>query len=313
MSLHQEYDLVVVGEINPDLVLSSNILPEFGQVEKYCDDYSLSIGSSSVIFACGAARLGLKVAFIGKIGDDYFGHYMVNAMQAYQMDISGVIVSPTIKTGLSVIINNESDRAILTFLGSISELRFEEINKDIIKNSRHLHLGSYFMLDKLRPEIFRLFHYAKKEGLSTSLDTNFDPLQEWGRGLVETLKFTDMFFPNEREVKSIMGSNELNVAIRELSNKVPYLAVKLGSEGALATFNGKTIMAPALTLNVVDTIGAGDSFDAGFVFGYLNGWTLEKCLRAACICGSLSTRSVGGTNSQATIKELNELLEVRNY
>lgn len=304
MSLDKKFDLVVVGEINPDLVLSCKLLPEFGQIEKYIDDCNLSIGSSSVIFACGVARLGLKVAFIGKVGDDYFGHYILNAMQDYGMDVSGVVITSKIKTGLSVILNNESDRAILTFLGTISELRFEEINTEIIKNARHLHLGSYFMLDKLRPDIYKLFKIAKQTGLSTSLDTNFDPLQKWGKGLKKTLKNTDMFFPNERELKSIVGTNELDYAIQELSSEVSYLAVKLGPKGAVATFNGEKEFAPALNLKVVDTIGAGDSFDAGFVFGYLNGWNLNKCLRAACICGSLSTRSIGGTNSQPTLKEL---------
>lgn len=308
MSLDKKYDLVVVGEINPDLVLSSKTLPEFGQVEKYIEDYSLSIGSSSVIFACGAARLGLKVAFIGKVGDDNFGHYILDAMQDYQIDLSGVLVSSNIKTGLSVILNNESDRAILTYLGTISELKIDEINKEIVKNARHLHLGSYFMLDKLRPDIYKLFQYAKSEGLTTSLDTNFDPLQEWGNGLKETLKNTDMFFPNEREVKSIAGTNDLDMAIQELSDKVSCIAIKLGSEGAVAVFNKEKITSPALKIKVVDTIGAGDSFDAGFVFGYLNGWSMEKCLRTACICGSLSTRAVGGTSSQATQKELMEYL-----
>jgi sugar/nucleoside kinase (ribokinase family) len=310
MSINKRFDLVVVGEINPDLILSSKSLPEFGQIEKYIDDCNLTIGSSSVIFACGAARLGLKVAFIGKVGDDYFGHYIVNAMRNYGMDVSGVVISSKVKTGLSVIINNESDRAILTYLGTISELRFDEINIEIIKSARHLHLGSYFMLDKLRPDIHRLFQIAKEDGLSTSLDTNFDPLQKWGKELNKTLMNTDMFFPNEREVGCIAGVNDLDSAIQELSSEIPYLVVKLGSKGAVATFKGEKVFASALDLKVFDTIGAGDSFDAGFVFGYLQGWNIDKCLRAACICGSLSTLSSGGTNSQATLKELLDHLSI---
>lgn len=308
MDLEKKFDLVVVGEINPDLVLNSTNLPEFGQVEKYIEDYNLTIGSSSVIFACGAARLGLKVAFVGKVGDDYFGHFMLDKMQEYQIDINSVLVSPMVKTGVSVILNNESDRAILTYLGSICELKFEEINKELIKKARHLHLGSYFLLDELRSDIPKLFQYAKHEGLSTSLDTNFDPLQEWGEGLFATLKNTDIFFPNEREAKSIVGLDNLDEAVKVLSSKVSCLAVKLGSKGAVALSANTKVAAAALKTEVIDTIGAGDSFDAGFVFGYLNGWDLEKCLRAACISGSLSTRAVGGTSSQASLEELMEYL-----
>src|SRR5690349_2091617 len=108
------YDILVAGEINPDLLLSGNVVSDFGQAEKLVDHASLSIGSSSAIFACGAAKLGLKVAFVGLCGDDLFGHFMLDEMSKRNVDVGNVIIRRDGQTGLSVILNNQSDRAILT-------------------------------------------------------------------------------------------------------------------------------------------------------------------------------------------------------
>src|SRR5512141_1275201 len=123
MEPETRFDILVAGEINPDLVLTGNVIPEFGQVEKLVDSAALTIGSSSAIFACGAARLGLRVAFIGMCGDDIFGRFMLDEMSRRAVDVSNVIVRPDGQTGLSVILNNGADRAILTHPGLIAELQ----------------------------------------------------------------------------------------------------------------------------------------------------------------------------------------------
>src|SRR5690606_37798313 len=96
-----EFDLLVIGEINPDLNLhGKDVVPAFGQAEKLVEDATLVIGSSSAITACGAARLGLQVAFLGVVGDDPFGHFMLAAMAAKGVDTSACIVDPALSTGL---------------------------------------------------------------------------------------------------------------------------------------------------------------------------------------------------------------------
>src|SRR6185503_45733 len=127
--LHMKtYDILIAGEINPDLILSGNIVPEFGQVEKLVDRATLSIGSSSAIFACGAARLGLSVAFIGVCGEDVFGRFMLDEMQKRGIDVRNVIVRSDGQTGLSLILNRGADRAILTHLGLIPALCASDIS-----------------------------------------------------------------------------------------------------------------------------------------------------------------------------------------
>lgn len=297
------FDILVAGEINPDLILTGDVIPSFNQVEKLVDSAALSIGSSSAIFACGAARLGMKVAFIGKCGDDVFGQFMLAEMSKRNIDVSNVIVDDSGSTGLSVILNRESDRAILTFPGFIPSLKVEDISDDLLRQARHLHVASYFMQKALQPGLPGLFKRAHTFGLTTSLDTNYDPSEKWA-GLDELLKETNVFFPNETEACSITGIKNVDLAADQLSVKVETLAVKLGSQGALGMNKDQKIKIPSIKIKLVDTIGAGDSFDAGFLYGYLHGWTLEKSLKAANICGAYSTQASGGTVSQPTLDEV---------
>jgi sugar/nucleoside kinase (ribokinase family) len=296
------YDLLVAGEINPDLILSGNVIPEFGQVEKLVDTAALTIGSSSAIFACGVARLGLNVAFIGLCGDDVFGRFMLDEMSKRGVDVSHVIVRKDGQTGLSIILNNEIDRAILTHSGLIAELQASAIADSLLAQARHLHVASYFLQTKLQPDLPALFKRAQSLGLTTSLDTNYDPSEKW-IGFDELLAVTNVFLPNETEAKSLTGAENAEEAATRLQSKVEALAIKLGKDGALGISKRQRVQVESIPIKVVDTVGAGDSFDAGFMAGYLNDWELEKSLRLACVCGALSTQQAGGTNGQPTLEE----------
>lgn len=304
------FDILVAGEINPDLILSGNVIPEFSQVEKLVDSAALTIGSSSAIFACGAARLGLNVAFIGVCGDDVFGRFMLDEMSKRNVDMSHVIVRKEGQTGLSVILNQGGDRAILTHSGLIAELQASDIADDLLRQAKHLHVASYFLQTKLQPDLPALFKRARSLGLTTSLDTNYDPTEKW-IGFDELLAVTDVFLPNEAEAKSLTGAenvdeaaNRLRLALSEAEgSRVEAFAIKLGKDGALGISKSQRVRMNSIPVNVVDTVGAGDSFDAGFIYGFLRGWELEKTLRLACMCGALSTQQAGGTNGQPTLDE----------
>ena len=299
----RDFDVLVVGDLNADLILSGDVTPAFGQVEKLLDDVNLTIGSSAAIFACGAARLGLRTAFVGKVGDDTFGRFMIEALMARGIDTSGVVIDSTIKTGLSVILSRRTDRAILTYLGSIAALRFPEIDLALLQRARHLHLGSFFLLDALRPDIPKFFKTARASGLSVSLDTNYDPTEKWNGNLMDTLGQVDIFLPNETELLRITRANEVQTGLQALSERVPLIALKRGAEGALAQQGTASYSAQSIAVDVLDTTGAGDSFDAGFIYGYLNGWHIPRSLRLGCVCGALSTQGFGGTAAQPTLPE----------
>jgi sugar/nucleoside kinase (ribokinase family) len=298
----RRFDLLVAGEINPDLILTGDVLPEFGQVEKLVEDAELTIGSSSVIFACGAARLGMRVAFIGKCGDDIFGRFMLEQMYKSQVDVEHVIVPPGGVTGLSIILNTGVDRAILTAPGLTAALQAEEVTDTLLGQARHLHVASYFLQAALRPALPSLFSRAQSLGLTTSLDPNYDPSQQW-LGFEELLSATNVFLPNATEVNSLTHQTDVSAAANCLSGRVETLAVKLGAQGALGVSGAQKVSVDSIPVHVVDTVGAGDSFDAGFIYGYLHEWELEQTLRLACVCGALSTQAPGGTSAQPSLEE----------
>ncbi|MEW5871503.1 MAG: carbohydrate kinase family protein [Chloroflexota bacterium] len=319
------FDLLVAGEINPDLILSGDVEPAFGQVEKLVEAAALTIGSSSAIFACGAARLGLRVAFVGLCGDDVFGRFMLEAMQQRGVDTRSVIVRSGEQTGLSVILNRGADRAILTYPGLIPALQSEDVPDSLLRQARHLHVASYFLQTSLQPGLPGLFSRARALGLTTSLDTNWDPSGSW-RGLEDLWPHTNVFLPNAAECLAIVNPSILVVgadgvrpdslrpdavelAARKLAARVDVLAVKLGAQGALGLQGAANLTRVAsIPVQVVDTVGAGDSFDAGFIFGYLSGWELEKCLRLGVVCGALSTQAAGGVAGQPALAQALEFL-----
>ena len=296
------YDILVAGEINPDLVLTGDVTPAFGQAEKLVDSASFSIGSSCAIFACGAARLGLKVGFIGVCGDDFFGRFMLDEMTRRQVDVSPVIVDSSVSTGMSVILSTATDRAILTHVGSMNCLRADQITDELLARSRHIHVASYFLQSALQPGLPDLFRRAHALGLTTSLDPNWDPSGKW-TGFDELLPCVDVFLPNENEALAMTDSATDAQALAYLSQKCAWVAIKLGPRGAIAGRGLASENSPALKINVVDTTGAGDSFDGGFLYGFLHDWSLERALKLGAACGSLSTRKAGGTTAQATLEE----------
>lgn len=303
------FDLLVIGEINPDLVVrGADVVPAFGQKEKLVDAADLTIGSSSAIMASAAARLGLRTAFVGVVGDDPFGRFMLDAMAASGIDVDHCVIDPSLTTGMSVILSQGADRAILTHIGAISALTADRIDPSLLSDARHVHVGGYFLLDDLRPDLAGLFREANRAGLTTSLDTNWDPRDAWDGGLTAVLRHTDLIMPNAAEAERISRKADLEEALDDLAGRVKTVAVKLGADGGRALRGDERAAASALEVEVVDTTGAGDTFDAGFLYGYLHGWPLQESLRLACACGSLSTRAAGGTKAQPTLQEAVEAL-----
>ncbi len=296
------FDVLVAGEINPDLILSGDVVPRFHQAEQRVDSALLAVGSSSAIFACGAARLGLKTALVGVCGDDVFGRYVLGELGKRGVDVGNVIVRSSQPTGLSIILNRGDDRAILTLPGLIPALRASDVADDLLRQARHLHVGSYYLQTGLQADLPSLFQRAHGLGLTTSLDTNYDPSEQWS-GLEDVLPATDVLLPNEREARALSGQTKLEEAALSLASQVKTLAVKLGRQGALGFRGGVRSRVASIPVQAVDTVGAGDSFDAGFLYAYLNHWNLERSLRLACVCGALSVQRAGGTDGQPTLEE----------
>ena len=303
----RRYDLLVVGEVNPDVVvLGADVSPAFGQAEKLVDGIRLTIGSSSAIFACGASRLGLRTALVGLLGDDPLARYMLGALSDRGVDVSHCVIDASVPTGASVIISTGRDRAILTAKGAMSQLRAEQVPPHLLKEARHLHVGSYYLQDGLRPALAGLFDEASAAGMSTSFDPNWDPGGRWDGEIDAVLAASDLVFLNDQEARAIANTGEALTAGRLLMRRSKLgaaIVVKQGAEGGMALQGSQVARSAALPVDAVDTTGAGDSFDAGFVYGFLQAWPLQRCLELAVACGSLSTRAGGGTEAQPTLHE----------
>ncbi len=315
----RDIDVYVIGDVNPDiLVIDADPTPEFGQVEKLVGTIRLTVGGSSAITACGLARLGLRVAHGGIVGDDLLGHVVLEAMREHGVDTSTVSVDPAIPTGATVHLCKGDDRALLTATGTIDRLRAQDVPREVLPLTRHLHAGSTAIQPRLRPGLPELFREARVAGVSSSFDTNWDPDRRW-EGLAPMLAAADIFFPNAREAALITGIDDPLaaahglVAMAEAAGRDPaagplIVAVKLGAEGALALRGEEALRLPANRVQVIDSTGAGDAFDAGFIRAFLDGRPLEEMLALAVASGTLSTRAAGGVDGQATLDEALALL-----
>ncbi len=300
--------ILVAGDINVDLICSGyQTFPAPGK-EVLVEDFVMTLGGSSAICAMGLARLGNPVAFIGKVGADSWGDYCVETLRAAGIDVSGLTRDPALRTGVTISITSASDRALVTFAGSIAALRAADVDAWALDDASHLHVSSFFLQQDLRPAFRRLFALARSTGLSTSLDPGFDPAERWDRDLLETLEAVDLLLPNEVELAAISGTAELADGLRRIGNGRTRIVAKLGPRGTATLANDALLEIPAFAIDPVDTTGAGDSFDAGFLHAWLREQPMRECLRWGSACGALSTRGLGGTASQPDAAEVRALL-----
>lgn len=303
----RDLDLLVLGDCNPDvMVLGEDLEPAFGQQEKLVDGMSLVIGGSASIMAVAAARLGLRVALIAAIGADAAGEFMLGQLAAEGVDTTAMVIRPEQATAMTVVLSRGSDRASLTAVGAMPTLSAADVPAGLLARSRHLHVSSYFLLERsLGPDLAGLFAAARAAGTSTSLDTNWDPAGRWGdRQLAGILRATDVLLPNEAEALRISESGTLGDAVAALAADGTRLVVKRGESGALSADADQwhAVSAPAeLPGDYVDATGAGDCCDAGIVAGLLDGLDLPSSAALGCAVGAASTRAAGGTGVRTTL------------
>ena len=303
--------ILVIGELNVDLILQNyQAFPELGK-EVLVEDSTLTLGSSSAICAVGLARLGEQVSFLGKMGCDVWGDFCCRRLREEGIDITRVIADPSVKTGITTSITGATDRALVTHLGAISELRASDIQAEALRGFDHLHMACYFMQTGLRPGFRSIFQQAKAAGMTTSFDPGFDPDEKWGPELPETLGSVDVFFPNEVELRGISGKNDLAEGLASLQNGHTLVVAKLGRDGAMALLQGRLVRVPAPLVQPVDTTGAGDSFNAGFLHCWLAGQSVEAAMRYGAACGAISTQALGGTGCQPGEAEVEDFLRSR--
>jgi sugar/nucleoside kinase (ribokinase family) len=295
--------ILIAGELNADLVLhNASSFPVPGR-ETLVEDCSLTLGSASAICAAALAKLGHKVDFIGKTGQDSWGDLCLSRLQGLGVNCNLVQRDATLKTGITVSITSPKDRALVTYLGAIAALQESDVPDASLRGHRHLHVSSFYLQRALRPGLKVLFARARKAGLTTSLDPGFDPEEKWGDDLIDVLQEVDVFLPNEVELAAISRKEDRKEALRSLQNGKTLVIAKLGVDGCIAINCGEFVNVPAFPVKAIDTTGAGDTFNAGFLHAWLGGESVVHSMRFAAACGALSTEALGGTANQPTDAE----------
>lgn len=309
------FDVIVVGELNVDLIFNQiDGFPTVGK-EILAEKMILTLGSSSAICASNLSSLGLKVAFIGKLGNDVFGKYVINQLKEKGVDTSLVIVEDKLKTGATMALSFGDDRAMVTHQGAMSTLGLDDIDESHLKLAKHLHFSSYFFQPGFRNSLDTLFKRAKSAGLTTSLDVQWDPFEKWDLDLDKVLNLVDIFIPNEIELQKLTGQPRLEQAIKKVQNKSKFTVVKCGINGSVLCYDNKKIKRAAFVNDkIVDAIGAGDSFNAGYISKFIEGESPEECQEFANLIGAISTTGPGGTGAFKNLENIIEFAKEKfNY
>jgi sugar/nucleoside kinase (ribokinase family) len=291
----KQFDIAIAGETNLDLIMSG--LPEEMPLERelLASGFTMTLGSSSAILAHNLASLNVRVGFLSMVGSDPLGPIALEYLRQAGVDLSRIIKSRIgTSTGVTMLLTHSKERHILTYPGTMTEMEVKDLDIEYLKSARHFHFSSLFLQRGMQPDLPWLFRQLKDAGLTLSLDTNDDPADEWNSGLQELLSLVDIVLPNEAEACRITRTNDVETAAEVLSRQVPLVVIKHGSRGALVRFQGERWLVPTEPVVPVDTIGAGDSFNAGFLEAYLRSCSPVECATQGNRVAALSTQRAGG-------------------
>lgn len=308
-------DVVVIGELNVDIILNGMTeLPVVGK-EILAGNMQVTLGSSSAIFASNLSALGVSVAFIGKIGEDNFAKVVMDSLEVKNVKTGNIIISGSLNTGATIVLVHGQDRANITYPGAMYDLRLDDIDFSFLSEARHMHFATCFMQPGIKPDLPVLFRKSKEAGLTTSLDAQWDPEEKWDLPLDSLLPYVDVFLPNLQEFKFLTRSRSTEEGISKIRDFARLVIIKNGADGAYAWDGKELIHQKAFeNRNVVDTVGAGDSFDAGFIKEYINGENLKRCLEAGAVAGAINTTAAGGTGAFTDIDSIRKTaMEKFNY
>ena len=303
--LEKEFDVLTALDTCVDFLLDcGDTQPEFGQKEKLVRGYGFEMGGSACIFACQCSKLGLKTVGTGILGKDSMGEIVMKGLDDSKVITSFIRKSDAVKTGLGVsLTKDDGDRSILTYMGTIDKVESRWL-EELLPKTRHLHICSYYLHKNLQGSYKDIVRKARQNNTTVSLDTNWDPDENWDGGIKEILPYVDIFLPNENELMYITGRENAKDALLHLGEMVPVIAVKCGEKGAYVYNKGTIYECDAPKVKVADTVGAGDSFNGGFIYGMLSEMPIEQCLKAGIICGSFNVRYAGGILGQPSLEEL---------
>jgi sugar/nucleoside kinase (ribokinase family) len=293
--------VLFVGDINVDVILGGMEAPPTLDREVPCKSFDVVMGASTVLCACAYASLGGHAALAGLAGQDDYGDFMVRGLQEFGIDTAMVRRTGRVKTGVTINLIYENTRTQVTYPGTIAEFDGSGID---LAGFDHIHLAGVYLQTKLLPRIAGILGEARRRGLTTSLDPQWDSTERW-QYMDEWLPRLTYLFVNDGEAMSITRAASAGEACLQLAARGCQPLVKAGRDGAYVALEGKVERVPGFPVEVVDTTGAGDSFDAGFLFATLEKrLSLLEAVRFANAAGARSCMFVGGVAARSTYVDI---------
>jgi len=304
-----KWDVFIYGDVNVDIVIPGvEHLPMPGQ-EDEVEIMNTYVGGGAALFTLGLGKLGLNPVFQGTIGDDCYGRFILDEFKQKQVDSSLIKISTTNKTGISISFTNEMDRSFLTYRGTNDEINLDSILLDNVRKAKHIHVTGYSGSKNHQQYLTLLKNVKESKDTTVSFDLGWDSSGEWYEGIYQLYPFIDVLFMNETEAKHYSRKTSAKAAIADFAKSCGLVVAKLGKNGSIACSDGQVYEANPYSVSVVDTTGAGDAFNAGFIYGFLKGKAVMECLKYGNGCGALSVTKLGGNTGFPTEKELIEFIK----
>ncbi|TRX63286.1 carbohydrate kinase family protein [Carboxylicivirga sp. M1479] len=302
----KKFDIIVTGDCNIDLLFNGfDHLPAFGE-EVLAEQFNITLGSSAGITAAHLAALGMKVAYIGAIGEDTFGKQFKELMNAAGVNTDYMVDKAGFSTGCTAVLSKGEERANITHAGAMEQLCPADIPAQLLEATPFFHLSNPYVLPHFRNVLPTFYKSLKKHPIHTSLDPQWDVEEKWNTDLNELLPYVDVFLPNKTELQLLLKGNKLQT---EDVQKFPNTIVCThGNQGVAITENGLTKqMNSYINEQPQDCIGAGDAFTAGFLSAKIDGQDNTNAVEMGCRSGALSTTFTGGSvayHSRAHFEQL---------
>ncbi len=301
---------LIIGDLNVDMIVTDINGPLRKGSEVTARNHFLDIGGSGGVFAAVLSELGIKTYIISKIGNDFFGDYLLQRLKGHGAGTDKILIEEGMDTGVTISLSYTEDKIQISSVEMIKKFNIGDIIFEGLENIKHVHFSSYYMMSGLQDDYIEIINSIKKRygDITFSMDTNDDPSDKWDDKIYNILPHIDIFLINEKEALMITKKDNIADALKKLGKIIKTVIIKLGIKGYIARDNGNLYKGDSLSVAFKDSTGAGDNFDAGFIYGFLNNMGPGKSLHIGNICGAKSVEYPGGAGTKEKFNKINHLI-----